>query len=54
VSGYLYYTPLDGRVTLTDPRTGSDLWSAELPSSSYGVPLPVGLVLTRDRVIVGS
>jgi hypothetical protein len=54
VPGYLYYTPLDGRVTLTDPRTGSDLWSVELPSSSYGVPLPIGLVLTRDRVVVGS
>jgi hypothetical protein len=48
------FTRLDGRVTLTDPRTGRDRWSAVLPSSSYGVPTPLGLVVTHDRVIAGS
>jgi hypothetical protein len=53
-AGELAYIPLHGRVTLTDPRTGTDLWSVLLPSSNYGVPVPGGLVLAGDRVAAGA
>jgi PQQ enzyme-like repeat protein len=48
------YTPADGRVTLTDPGAGQDLWSAVLPAGSEGVPVPGGLVMARGQIIVGS
>ena len=50
-----YYNPTDGRVALTDPATGAQLWSAVLPNTtSEGPPLPGGLVVTRDSVVAGS
>ena len=50
-----YYNPTDGRVTLTDPATGAQIWSAVLPNTtSEGPPVPGGLVLTGGSVVVGS
>ncbi|MGH3168626.1 MAG: PQQ-binding-like beta-propeller repeat protein, partial [Trebonia sp.] len=50
-----YYDPAGGRVTLTDPATGRDLWSDTLPASAeYGAPMPGGLLVTGGEVIAGS
>jgi hypothetical protein len=49
-----HYTPVDGRVTLTDPATGRDQWSDVLPQNQAGTPLPDGLVVTPHAVIAGS
>ena len=48
------YTATDGRVTLTSPATGRDLWSVTLAANSVGTPLPGGLLVTRGEVIVAS
>jgi hypothetical protein len=44
----------DGRVTLADPATGSQLWSAALPTTSYGQPTPGAVAITGGQVVVGS
>jgi hypothetical protein len=43
-----------GRVTLTDPATGSQLWSAVLPGTSYGQPTPGAILVTGGQVVAGS
>jgi hypothetical protein len=48
------YSPVDGRVTLTDPATDRDLWSVTLPQNQVGAPIPGGLVVTPAAVIAGS
>jgi hypothetical protein len=48
------YTPVDGRVTLTDPARDRNLWSVTLANTKYGVPIPGGLVVTPAAVIAGS
>ena len=48
------YNFSDGRVTLTDPATGSQLWSAVLPGTSYGQPTPGAILVTGGQVVVGS
>jgi hypothetical protein len=49
-----FYSPTEGRVTLTDPATGRDLWSVTQPQTQYGTPLPGGVMVTKSAVIAGS
>ena len=54
-AGVLQYQPTGGRVTLTNPETGRDRWSVQLPSRGpNGVPRPGGLVMAHGSIFVGS
>ena len=48
------YTISGGRVTLTDPASGSNLWSRTLAATSAGSPIPGGLVMAGGQVVAGS
>lgn len=48
------YAGLDGRVTLTDPGSGAELWSTVLPAPAGMVPSPGGLVSAGGRLLAGS
>jgi hypothetical protein len=48
------YTASAGRVTLTSPQTGRDLWSVTLPANAVGAPLPGGVAVTGGEVIAGA
>jgi hypothetical protein len=52
--GSYSYSATEGRVTLTNPATGRELWSATLPANDVGTPLPGGLLVTGGEVIAGA
>jgi hypothetical protein len=49
-----YYIPSGGEVTLTDPATDRQLWSATLPQTQYGLQMPDGLVIANGTVVAGA
>ncbi|HEV3380871.1 MAG TPA: hypothetical protein VG142_07825 [Trebonia sp.] len=49
-----YYIPSGGEVTLADPATGRQLWSAALPQTTYGLQMPDGLAIANGTVVAGS
>jgi PQQ-like domain/PQQ enzyme repeat len=48
------YNATSGRVSLIDPATGREAWSAELARDADGVPQPGGVVFAAGAVVAGS